>query len=204
VDDDPTDESTYFEDADADDHGNPEVSLDACYAPDGFVAIADDCDDTDSTEWDTCTNPVVVHGALCTGGYPLTTYDVTTPTNPELHLVGVYESASGAITVDLDRPTDIILVLSSYSPVAWTVNATARTRLSEVYVNSYSWGSSSITAPSGVTTSGGWVGAYGYAWPSSSGGSDTPALVTAIEGMYGTTLASFTGCYQASNFALEE
>jgi hypothetical protein len=204
VDDDPTDLSTFYEDADSDAHGNPEVLVEACFQPDGFVTVDDDCDDTDGLQWDTCINPPVVHGAACTGGYPLTTYEVSAPANPELHLVGVYEPTVTAISVDVDRATDVILVLSSYSPVDWTVNATSRTNLLEVYVNSYSWTSSTVVAPSGVPTNSGWFGAYAYAWPYSDGGSDTPALVSQIERYYGATLTSFTGCYQASGFVVEE
>jgi hypothetical protein len=204
IDDNPTDLTTFYEDADADSYGNPEVSQTACFQPDGYVDNADDCDDTDNSLYDTCDNAPVVHTGLCTSGYTLYLYDVEAPANPELHLVGVYEPYAGSITVDVDRDADVILVLSSYEPVAWTVNATSRTRLSEVRVNSYNWGTSSVTAPSGVPTSTGWFGAYAYGWPYVSGGSDTTALVSSIEAWSGATLTSFTGCYQAASFEVKE
>ena len=204
VDDDPVDLSTFYEDADSDDHGNPEVSVTTCFQPDGYVIPADDCDDTDATDWETCDNAPVVHSALCTGGYPLYTYEVGAPVNPELHLVGVYEPQGTAITVDVDRAADVILVVSSYEAIDWTINASSRTNLVEVYVNSYNYGTSTVVAPYGVPTSSGWLRAYAYGWPAVSGGSDTPALVAGIEGMYGVTLTSFTGCYQASSFTLTE
>lgn len=201
VDDDPVDPSTWYQDADTDTHGNPEVWLTACEQPEGYVALADDCDDEDVATWETCANDPVAHSAVCTGGYPLYTYEVSDPTNPELHLMGVYEPTASRILVELDRDADVVLVLSSYSSVSWEVTATSRTRLSEVVVNSYE--PSTVTAPHGVPTTTTWYRAYAYGWPYVSGGSDTPALVAAIEADFGVALTSFTGCYQADGFRLE-
>jgi hypothetical protein len=39
----------YFEDADEDGRGNDAVSVEACTAPDGYVLLAGDCDDTDAS-----------------------------------------------------------------------------------------------------------------------------------------------------------
>ncbi len=39
---------TYYEDADGDGFGNPEVSVNECNIPDGFVEDSSDCDDTNS------------------------------------------------------------------------------------------------------------------------------------------------------------
>ncbi len=46
VDDDPTDDTLFFEDADADGFGNPDESTWACEAPAGWVVNDLDCDDT--------------------------------------------------------------------------------------------------------------------------------------------------------------
>lgn len=37
---------TFYADMDGDDHGDPAVTMEACDAPDGYVALNDDCDDT--------------------------------------------------------------------------------------------------------------------------------------------------------------
>jgi hypothetical protein len=39
----------WFADSDGDGHGDPAISVDACGAPSGYVASADDCDDTDAS-----------------------------------------------------------------------------------------------------------------------------------------------------------
>jgi hypothetical protein len=46
VDDDPVDGLTWYIDYDGDDYGSTRFTREACTAPDGFVANADDCDDT--------------------------------------------------------------------------------------------------------------------------------------------------------------
>jgi hypothetical protein len=40
---------TWYIDGDADGHGNRQYHQDACEAPDGYVALSDDCDDADDT-----------------------------------------------------------------------------------------------------------------------------------------------------------
>jgi hypothetical protein len=48
VDNDATDAVTYFIDYDSDGHGSDRFTIDRCAAPEGFVELSDDCDDT---EW---------------------------------------------------------------------------------------------------------------------------------------------------------
>ena len=52
ADDGATDLVTYYADADADGYGDPSDSVEACGAPDGYVADASDCDDTDASVLD--------------------------------------------------------------------------------------------------------------------------------------------------------
>lgn len=42
---------TWYTDADGDGHGDPDETTEACDAPDGSVAIGDDCDDGDGAVW---------------------------------------------------------------------------------------------------------------------------------------------------------
>lgn len=48
VDNDPTNGATYYEDWDGDGYGDPNMSVEACEEPFGYVANDDDCDDTNS------------------------------------------------------------------------------------------------------------------------------------------------------------
>ena len=43
---------TWYEDADNDGYGSPSSTVEACEAPDGFVDIAGDCDDSEPGAWD--------------------------------------------------------------------------------------------------------------------------------------------------------
>ena len=49
IDEDPTDPSTFYLDADADGFGNPNATFVACDAPTGYVEDATDCDDADES-----------------------------------------------------------------------------------------------------------------------------------------------------------
>jgi len=47
VDDGAVDTSTWYEDVDGDDHGNADVTTEACFEPDGYAALSDDCNDAE-------------------------------------------------------------------------------------------------------------------------------------------------------------
>jgi hypothetical protein len=51
IDEDVADLSVWYRDADVDEHGDPDTSIEACEAPDGYVSAGDDCDDTDAGLW---------------------------------------------------------------------------------------------------------------------------------------------------------
>lgn len=134
------------------------------------------------------------------------------PCGPELHLIGVYETHSnhgggnhptGAGTVHIERQGSMILGLSSYEPVDWTVTAAPGVVIEKVILNGYH--AQSAVVPAGVPVEihdehG--FGHYAYAWPSSEGGSDTAATVASFEAAAGRAMTSFHGCYNASSFVL--
>ena len=136
------------------------------------------------------------------------------PSQPELHIVSVYEAdgghggPAGNITVHIDRPGNVVLVLSSYEPVDWTVLEQAGTTIDEVILNGYHTqrlvrGASGATVLDRTYENGGnyWAGCA-YAWPSSDGGCDTPGLVSAAELHSGLELTSFVGCYHGTSFSV--
>ena len=56
----PTDGATWYYDADLDELGDPATSVVSCLQPDGYVANADDCDDTDATNSAGCSYTTLV------------------------------------------------------------------------------------------------------------------------------------------------
>lgn len=136
----------------------------------------------------------------------------------ELHIFGVYETHSnhsggshpaGAATVHVERQGSHVLALSSYEPVTWTVTAEPGVVIEKIILNGYH--AQTASAPSGVPVEaydyevhGNWLGAYAYAWPGSTGGSDTQALVATLEQLAGRGMTSFHGCYQGTSYVLHD
>ncbi len=134
------------------------------------------------------------------------------PGGPELLVIGVYETRNdhsfdyhptGEASVRDTRPEPHVLVLSSYEPTHWTIEADASSGLTEVILNGYH--EQTVSAPGGVAVIdrsglGNYFSACGYTWPSDDQGCDTPALVGGAEALSGRPLSSFNGCYRATSF----
>jgi hypothetical protein len=177
-----------------------------CYRATGFT-VADEPGECASSA-------PVTHQANCAlGSAGLSTHVSSERSAPELHLLGVHaapsgssvgQPAEGATTVDVTRTAPLILALSSYEPIHWTVRPAPGARIQQIIVNGFY--AQRVTAPAGipiVNRSGSqWLGASAYAWQSTSGGNDTPRLVTALEQLTSRPLSSFAGCYRATSFTL--
>ena len=202
IDDGATDPSRWYADTDGDGHGDPDVSVESCDAPSGYVSLDDDCDDGDGSTWESCDDPTSGTGT-CSG--VLSTYDSGTATSPELHIVGVYEPnrRGTSITVNVDRAAPVKLVLSSYEPTTWIVNPAAGTTITDIVLNGYNastvTGAGSATVTDLTLPSRYWS-ACAYGWPSTTGGCDTPGLVAGAEAWAGVPLKGFVGCYAGSAF----
>lgn len=150
------------------------------------------------------------------GGYTASYYNNPASTSPEVHVIGVYEAytsdsprndALGTATVNVDGASGvpIDLVLSSYEPTQWVLQGSGVQNIHSVLVNGFFASTvsgidlSKVIDKSGPGQS---LGAFGYVWPSSSGGSDTQALVSAVEAIYNAPISTFTGAYGATAFTV--
>lgn len=204
---------TWYLDSDADGWGVLGDEVQACEQPSGYADNPDDCDDADPTLTEVCVPDPTVSASNCSGTFY--TWSATEPSVPELNIVSVYEGdgghggPAGKIVVDIERETEMTLVLASYEDVDWTVNAASGTTITEILVTGYH--DQSVNAPSGVPVSvrsydqtksnyGNWCG---YSYPYAGGGCDTAKLIAGVEAETGMTMDSFSGCYRATEFSLK-
>lgn len=161
-------------------------------------------------------NSTVTVDAIEGGGYTASYFNNPVQTTPEIHVIGVYEAytntsprnhALGTAVIDVlgtsNVPVD--LVLSSYEPTHWVLQGDGLQYVNSVLINGYYSGSLSGIAASLIINKTGidnWLGAYAYAWPSTSGGSDTKTLVNYIEATYGAPISTFSGAYGATKFTI--
>ena len=151
-------------------------------------------------------DPPPLVDAMCIAN-DLTTFVVQMPEPEELHIIGVYQATNNAITVDITRAgVPLTLVLSSYEPVAFTLNLAPGVLLEHVILNGYEphtvqgQGGAMLTDLSGQFN---YLAACGYFWPMNDGGCDTPGLVMGAEQLTGLQLTSFAGCYEGASFSLD-
>ncbi|MFZ6184720.1 hypothetical protein [Nannocystis pusilla] len=147
-----------------------------------------------------------VPAGLCTMG-ALTSFVEPMAQAEELHIIGVYQATGNALTVDVNR-TDVplTLVLSSYEPVAFTLNLAPGVLLEHVILNGYNahtvqgQGAATVTDVSGQFN---FYAACAYEWPEDDGGCNTPGLVAGAEAATGLSLTTFAACYEGSSFSLD-
>ncbi|MFY0531843.1 hypothetical protein [Nannocystis pusilla] len=147
-----------------------------------------------------------VPAGLCTMGV-LTSFVEPMAQAEELHIIGVYQATGNAMTVDVTRAdVPLTLVLSSYEPVAFTLNLAPGVLLEHVILNGYNahtvqgQGAATVTDVSGQFN---FYAACAYEWPEDDGGCNTPALVAGAEAATGLSLTTFAACYEGSSFSLD-
>lgn len=131
----------------------------------------------------------------------------------QLHVVGIYTSAEGALSfepviapvdVKVNRPGTSVLVLSAYDTVEWNVAVAEGSTLERIIVSGYE--EQIVNAPAGVPVArysfeqDGAVLGMGFEWPSFT----TSDLVDASEILTGLELTSFRGCYGGERFEIDE
>ena len=156
------------------------------------------------------TPPSIVLDGVCSGGYPYTSWADPAATEPELHIIGVYESQAGSggpVSVKVSRTAEIVLVLTSYSAVDWQIDLDAAHNVTPILVSSYdpaTWAFTGAgTAPVSYV---GWIGECGYEIPDMDpySGCETPDLQATVEATTGLVMASFQGCYAGGDYSIEE
>lgn len=148
---------------------------------------------------------------------PASYYTNPTASEPELHIISVYETRSdhgggyhpqGTATLNINYGgnSPITLVLSSYEPTMWNFNIESGAVIDQVILNGYhnqeasGIDSNLLINRSGV---GNYFSACAYTWPSDDQGCDTPSLVSGAEDFTDLTLSSFSASYRATDFTIE-
>lgn len=186
-----------------------DTGVDTGELPDtGDVDTAIDTDTGEPVDTGEAPGPVTVSG-VCTSGYPWTGWTDAAATEPELHVVGVYESqlgTGGAVDVAVARTTTMVLALTSYSAVDWRVDLPAGTGVAEIVVSSYDpAGVTFVGAGTAPVTYVGWIGSCAYEIPDMDpySGCETPDLRVDVEAYTGLPMASFQGCYAGGTFSVD-
>lgn len=161
-------------------------------------------------------NSTVTVDTIESGGYTASYYNNASYTSPEIHVIGIYEAytntsprnhATGTAVVNINGSSNVPvdLVLSAYEPTQWVLQGAGVQYINSVLINGYYSGSVSGIDGSHVidkTGVGQWLWTYAYAWPSATGGSNTEALVSQVESIYGASISTFSGAYGATQFTV--
>ncbi len=143
-------------------------------------------------------------------------YVTNAVTSPEVHMIGLYDGGSSAgysnpqgIYIPGTTQVNVLgfaggpvsLVLSSYEQTNWVLTGPGVDSLASVLVNGYG-PSQAIGIDLGKVINrsgpGNYITACAFAWPADAGGCNTPGLVSGVESLFGTPIASFTGIYSSS------
>lgn len=123
----------------------------------------------------------------------------------ETHVVGVLEpsASDGTIYVNVDRPGNHTLVVSSHAAASWKITTSNGAHVTEVYA--VGMAKQQVSAPSGanVIVEDAGTQACGYTWPGD-GTCDTKGLLRLASVRLNKHATSFHGCRQASTFTIGE
>jgi hypothetical protein len=140
------------------------------------------------------------------GGYVSSNYSQPDPGfSIEMHVVGVYEGLGGSVDVVVKpTPKPVVLVLSSYSSVLWTVTLSAGAALDSVILQGFE-PQDVMGVPANVpVTKRGFneACAYTYGWEdfNNQGGGDYKLMISSVRAFVGMNESTFQGCYSGGSF----
>jgi hypothetical protein len=183
--------------------------------PTGDTAQPETGDTGTHSTTDTGTGPPPVVGPPVIGGscngYAVDTWYSGALLVPELEIFGVYESDAAPgnnMTIDIDRPVEMTVVVSSYSAVNFTIVVHAGSIVDRVIVNGYDKHTVTVTDEFGAVLavpvdnhspySNFWFGRTPYAV-----GAEANALISDLQSYTGIAGTGFYGCYHATAFRLQ-
>jgi hypothetical protein len=125
----------------------------------------------------------------------------------ETHVIGIYETPDGDVTLRIDRPGRHALILSAYMPTTWNVTTGPGAQVEAIYAVGYH--RQTVKAETGikvVTDSHDDGGPYacGYSWPSNDPSCDTDQLLRLTGKVINHDATSYHGCYDASSWHMGE
>lgn len=144
------------------------------------------------------------------GGYGSSNYKLADlgSDEVELHVVGVYEGiahVNGPVNVKVKAtPKPVVLALSAYQPVIWTISLDAGARLSAVYVSG-PYNPQTVTGvPPEIPVYRVSFGTYAYGWEPdrNTGGGSYQTLIRNVRSITGLVESSFQGCYAGNEFEI--
>jgi hypothetical protein len=206
--------SEFFVDDDGDGYGSDALpSVEACEQPDGYAAVAGDCDDGDAAiapgleeAW------TDGRDSNCDGLFEMETpievleatpswWDAPTAGTTELRILSGYESGAGSREVEVfhDTPEAVVLALTSYEAVNWIVVETYTGTIQKILLSGPM--ASTIDAPKDTTVEE-FLGpdSFGYSYDF-----DDPLaqdVIEAAETASGLEMTSFHGYYNPWTFTI--
>lgn len=173
-------------------------------------------------EGELCEGPLAVQPVILDcdveSGYQVDSWRADSVEGPALHLAAIYQTHGehgggvhppGDALVEWKLAGEHVLALSAYEPVNWTITLAPGAALQKIVVFGYH--EQTVTAPEGIKIEtfyyeGGLqdpLASCGYSLPYNGQGCDTDVLIANAEQATGLKLASFDGCYDASQFRFE-
>lgn len=144
-------------------------------------------------------------------------YVAGTDYSPQVHVIGFYDGGSSAgysnpsntyipgttqVNVEGSTGGPVSLVLSSYEATQWVLTGPGVGALTSILLSGYKASRAIGIDPSKVIDRSGevnYLAACGYGWPTTTGGCDTPGLVSGVDALFGVPISSFTGRYSTSS-----